>query len=164
MLQLSRKLLSLPPHPSSRLRSLSTASQSLVKSLNPHSGAQLSPSEFNKSYLGPQKPGLFRKLVDPDTRDSSASSNPYGWPSVQAWDHQGNETLSGMRNHETEEMIVPVEIGKPNRGYMEGHAHADKRDGSPGWDSIEMPFGETNRLEFYERIENIDLEKRDRHD
>lgn len=125
---------------SSRTTSLS---KSRLKSLPP-SSTHPTPSEFYQSYLEPKTPGLLKGLVHPS---SSSKPNPYAWTSIDSWsklDENGIETLDGRRNQETEELIVPVEIGKPNRGYMEGQTEAQKgkRDGSPGWESIQMPFGE----------------------
>lgn len=50
---------------------------------------------------------------------------------------QGLETLSGMRNGETEEMAVDVEVGLKGRGYMDKGAQ---------WQKITMPFGECGKI------------------
>lgn len=62
------------------------------------------------------------------------------WPAVREWpawdDDLQRETLRGMRNETTAELLVEVEIGRRGRGYMDRGS-----GGQGGWDKIKMPFG-----------------------
>lgn len=118
-----------------------TASQSGASAVLPQLGGSIAracPSlDQFKTNLRTEapKPMLLRGLVKPN-----GSSNPFAWPAVRDWSNmndQGLETLSGMRNGETEEMAVDVEVGLKGRGYMDKGAQ---------WQKITMPFGECGSI------------------
>lgn len=76
-------------------------------------------------------------LLLPGLVSRPTSDNGYPWSALHKWAHRdphtGQETLHGMRNKYTANLLVDVEIGRKGHGYMEGQGK---------WDKIRMPFGE----------------------
>ncbi|PWN47722.1 Clavaminate synthase-like protein [Violaceomyces palustris] len=106
----------------------------------------IGPRDFVEEYQLPSRPGLFQGLVRGKEGEQGTS-----WPALRKWSKlvRGVETLGGMRNPESERLMVPVEVSRPGRGYMESSSPSNeegfvrsKRKGSDqGWQRLEMPFG-----------------------
>lgn len=106
------------------LRCYSSGAKPFASPLSSHTGP-LEPAIFAEQYLGANRPMHMRTLL-----------TPAQWPALSKWSRRdpetGRETLAGMRHADTESLIVPVELARRGRGYM---------DQQGGWERLEMPFG-----------------------
>ncbi|CAO1612833.1 unnamed protein product [Parajaminaea phylloscopi] len=105
--------------------------ESLCRPLEPP--AHLPSLDSFAAHLRTQQPVplYLPSLVHPSNPNASVP-----WPAVLSWsqiDDKGRETLAGLRNEQTEPLLVQVEVGRRSRGYL---------DAEPGsWQQLTMPFG-----------------------